>query len=217
MPADASSPQQANNLPARVRPQVRYWIPEGYVTAEGLRADIRALARRGFGAIELVAVNFFNTPMPDEARWGTPRYYEAVRVVLREAHELGLAVDIANGPGWPISVPHISDANDPATLFELTYGVTHVQLPAHDTLALPERRVTHEEGSPQLVSACAYRLVGDKILDEHSYVNLLPFAHGNEIKGWSDSSSDTSAIWAIFAFYAQPACHKVLNQHFVID
>ncbi len=217
MPADASSPQQANNLPARVRPQVRYWIPEGYVTAEGLRADIRALARRGFGAIELVAVNFFKTPMPDEARWGTPRYYEAVRVVLCEAHALGLAVDIANGPGWPISVPHISDANDPATLFELTYGVAHVQLPAHGTLALPERRVTHEEGTPQLVAVCAYRLVGDKILDEHSYVDLLPFTHGNEIQAWPDSSSDTSATWAIFAFYAQPACHKVLNQHFVID
>ena len=101
------------------RPQARYWIPEGHVTEEGLRADVAALARRGFGAIELVAVNFFDTPMPDAHRWGTPHYYEAARVVLREAAAHGLAVDIANGPGWPISVPQIADASLSSTVSSL--------------------------------------------------------------------------------------------------
>ena len=106
------------------RPQVRYWIPEAHVTEAGLRADIRSFARRGFGSIELVAVNFFDTPMPDDHRWGTPAYYAAVRTVLDEARALGLAVDVANGPGWPISVPQIKDADDPATIYELTYGAS---------------------------------------------------------------------------------------------
>lgn len=139
--------------------QVRYWIPEGCVTEEGLRADVRSIARRGFGAIELVAVNFFGTPMPEDARWGTARYYEAVRTVLDEASKLGLAVDIANGPGWPISVPQIGDADDPAALYELTYGVAEVAAGVPAPLALPERRTVRDEGTPQLVAACAYRLV----------------------------------------------------------
>ena len=114
--------QKEGTMQKNTAAQVRYWIPEGCVTEEGLRADVRSLARRGFGAIELVAVNFFGTPVPDDVRWGTPRYYEAVRTVLDEASRLGLAVDIANGPGWPISVPQIKDADDPAALYELAYG-----------------------------------------------------------------------------------------------
>ena len=194
--------------------QVRYWIPEGCVTDEGLRADVRSLARRGFGAIELVAVNFFGTPMPDDARWGTPRYYEAVRTVLDEASSLGLAVDIANGPGWPISVPQISDADDPATLYELTYGVAEVKAGLYSSLVLPERRSIRDEGTSELVATCAYRIVGEKVLDESSYRDLQPHVMGDKIDWAPEEGTGT---WAIFAFWGQPACHKVLHRFYVVD
>ena len=194
--------------------QARYWIPEGCVTAEGLRADVRSIARRGFGAIELVAVNLFGTPMSDDARWGTARYYEAVRVVLDEASRLGLAVDIANGPGWPISVPQIEDADDPAALYELTYGVSEVEAESTAALVLPVRRSVRDEGTPRLVAACAYRVAGDKLLDEASYVDLFPYVAGDTI-GWAPKTGTGS--WAIFAFWGQPACHKVLDRFYVVD
>ena len=195
--------------------QVRYWIPEGCVTEEGLRADVRALARRGFGAIELVAVNYFGTPMPDDARWGTPRYYEAVRTVLGEASQLGLAVDIANGPGWPISAPQIEDADDPAALYELTYGVTEVGAgPVVSPFVLPERREVRDEGTPRLVAAYAYRLVGEKVLDEASCMDLLPHVVGG---GLDWAPEEGTGPWAVFAFWGQPACHKVLDRFYVVD
>lgn len=192
--------------------QMRYWVPEGYETDAGLRADVRSIARRGFGAIELVGVNFFGTPMPNEARWGTPRYYEAVCTVLDEASKLGLAVDIANGPGWPISVPQIKDADDPAALYELTYGAVEVEAGAAAPLSLPERRKVRDEGTPTLVSACAYRLVGEKLLDEKSYVDLTDLVEGDAI-AWAPAAG----TWTVFAFWGQPACHKVLGRFFVVD
>jgi len=198
---------------ADTRPQVRYWIPEGYVSEEGLRADVQALARRGFGAIELVAVNFFDEPMPEEARWGTERYYEAVRVVLDEASRLGLAVDISNGPGWPISVPQIKDADDPAALYELTYGLRELSLPVKGPLSLPERRVVRDEGTSVLVAACAYQVVGERVLNEATYVYLLPLVSGDALS-WAPEGDGT---WAIFSFWGQPACQRVLGRHYVVD
>ena len=199
------------------RPQARYWIPEGHVTEEGLRADVAALARRGFGAIELVAINFNHTTMPDDHRWGTPHYYEAVRVVLREAAARGLAVDIANGPGWPISVPQIADADDPATLYELTYGMRLTNFADGKPLALPERRVTHDEGTPKLVAVSAYQHIDghDYLIRESSYVDLMPYVHDGIID-WRPEG-DGRDWWYILAFWEQPACHKVLDRYFVID
>lgn len=202
---------------ADTRPQVRYWVPEGYVTEEGLRADVATLARRGFGAIELVAINLFSTKVPDDCRWGTPRYYEAARVLLHEAAAHGLAVDIANGPGWPISAPQIADADDPATLYELTYGKALTNFSHNEPLELPERRVTHDEGTPKLVAVSAYRYIDghSELLNHKTYVDLMPYVHDGIID-WRPAEEDCS-WWHIFAFWGQPACHKVLDRHFVID
>ena len=40
-----------------IRPRIRYWIPEAYVSEEGLRSDVRSFARRGFGGVEVVSCN----------------------------------------------------------------------------------------------------------------------------------------------------------------
>ena len=51
-----------------VRPRIRYWIPEAYVSEEGLRFDVRSFARRGFGGVEVVSCNFFGLSVPEEYR-----------------------------------------------------------------------------------------------------------------------------------------------------
>ena len=197
-----------------IRPRIRYWIPEAYVSEEGLRSDVRSFARRGFGGVEVVSCNFFGLSVPEECRWGSERFYDALRIICEEARACGLAVDIANGPQWPIAAPQIASADDPAALYELTFGAYEVNAGEVDgLLSVPEPRVTHDEGTPVLEAACAYRLAAPGVLDEASYVDLLPSVQGDAI-AWCPAGQGT---WMVFAFWGQPACHKIWDRYYVID
>ena len=95
---------------------------------EDLRKEIRALYDRGFGGIEMVSLDRLAPEVSvSEDGWGRKRWNHMMQVAAEETQKLGMSLDIANGPGWPISSPEIKSIEDPAVLCELTYGVSEAK------------------------------------------------------------------------------------------
>ena len=116
------------NLAMEYRPKVRYWLPAAAMDEEDLREELRQLKARGFGGVELVVLGFLDPAISlSEDGWGTENWDHMVDVAADETEKLGMTMDIAIGPGWPIASPVIHDADDPATLHELTFGEITVE------------------------------------------------------------------------------------------
>ncbi|MGO2750859.1 MAG: glycosyl hydrolase [Pseudoclavibacter sp.] len=200
------------------RPRVRLWTPGAAITEEGLRSTIESLDAQGFGGVEIVA---FAAPdaAGDEWGWGTERWNQLVSVALDEASARDMAIDLTNGPRWPIAMPGIESADDPAASYELTFG--HADVAAGTTYSglLPERGQIREEGSPQLVAALAYPVATDGALDVTRAQDLTATVTGPESP--STASLEWAApadgeAWKVFAFWGQPTAQKVDNKY-VID
>ena len=203
-------------LTVKYRPKVRYWLPGAAVEEEDLREEIRQLFARGFGGVEVVVLALSNKEIVNsENGWGTERWNQVVSVIADETEKLGMTMDLANGPGWPISMPTVTSADDPAALHELTYGVVEVEAGQHYQGPLPQPRVTHDEGKPVFVHALAYQLVGEKTLRQESYLDLRPFLRDGQL---DFTLPEGGPAWVIFAFYEQPAVQKTNGgQCYVID
>jgi len=193
----------------KYRPKARYWIPGANVNLEAVRKDIADLYDRGFGSVEVVSfMAFGDANCPQELSWGSQAWIAVLKTILKEAKKLKMTVDLANGPAWPIAMPSVKNADDPASLYELTYGKTTVS--ENREMVIPAPRVTHEEGTSQLIACMYYRQCAEMTLDQRSYVDLMPYVHQDKIDyGFKEDG-------LIFAFYAQPACQRVAG-NYVID
>lgn len=203
-----------------VRPKVRYWLPAAAMDKEDLRKELENLKERGFGGVEIVTLS--SIPMEiatGEDGWGTEHWNETVDFIAAVTKELGMSLDIANGPSWPIAMPSIKSADDPAALRELTYGVVACDKGGHFCGDVPKRRVIHEEGTSELLHVMAYIEASQKVLKQSSYQNLMGCL--NEEKTMIDCTLpdiDEGERWLIFAFYVQPSVQKSGNgQYYVID
>lgn len=209
-----------DDLKMEMRPKIRYWLPAAAMDKNDLRQEIRLLEKRGFGGIEVVVLS---TLSDDIARsrdgWGTKNWDQMVAVIAGETKKLGMSMDLAIGPGWPIASPEIRHADDPGALCELTYGVMEVKGGTAYCGRLPERRRRHEEGTPVLVHVMAYQVKDKKVLYQDSYLDLNDFVIGSRGQEQLEYTfPEEGSVWAVFAFYRQPALHKInAGQNYVID
>ncbi len=211
-----------NDISMDLRPKVRYWVPAAAMDEEDLKLEIRLLKERGFGGIEVVMLS----EMPEEILigddgWGTENWNHMIQVMAGTTQELGMTMDLANGPMWPISMPTVKDADDPAALRELTFGILECPESGYYKGALPERRTRRAEGTPQLVHVMAYLETADKVLKQESYHDLSSCVrgHGGDsvLECWLPKA-EAGTRWLIFAFYSQPAVHKTdMEQYYVVD
>ena len=209
-------------IPMEARPGVRYWVPAAAMDETDFREEIRQLYARGFGRIELVVLSGRNPELDrSEDGWGTENWDRMVRIAADETEKLGMKLDIANGPGWPISSPVIKDADDPAALRELTYGEFTLSAGTHYEGPLPERKTVRPEGTPKLVAVMAYPEVSERILKQSGYIDLSAALSPDGKSLCFDlpeASEGTTGQYRIFAFYEQPAVHKINSgMNYVID
>lgn len=197
----------------KYKPKIRYWIPHGVMSEEGIVKDVKDLYERGFGSIEAVSMT---RGLPDsfytrENMWGSQLWLEKINILLREAKKYGMKVDISNGPGWPIVDITATHGDDISTLYELAYGLKILEPGETYKGALPLPEVIHEEGTMRTVAASMYRInpVGDKVLDFETY-QPLPCSGEIEITAPDD------AQYALFAFYGRPSMQKY-GEFYVMD
>jgi len=84
--------------PAAARPWV-YWFPlSGNLTKEGITADLESMARVGIGGLIYMEVDQGAPKGP--ADFAGPQWRELFQHLCREAHRLGLEINMNNDAGW---------------------------------------------------------------------------------------------------------------------
>lgn len=91
-------------------PLARWWWPGNDVNKAELKREINLFADHGFAGVEVQPLSLAipSRSAADREKvtsWDTPAYYENLRVVMEEARQRGLIVDMTNGSGWPPSAP----------------------------------------------------------------------------------------------------------------
>lgn len=205
------------NLQMEMRPKIRYWLPAAAMDEKDLRTEIRQLKERGFGGVEAVVL----ASLPDEIAksedgWGTKNWERMIGIIADETKKLGMSMDIAIGPGWPIASPAIRSADDPAALCELVWGMLDIEKGKHYCGPLPGRRTVRPEGTPELVHVLAYMETGENTLVRDSYIDLMPYVSEGKLEYRFPDGAGNG--WKLFAFYRQPSCHKInSDQTYAID
>ena len=210
------------SLRNEARPKVRFWVPAAAMEEADLKTELKLLKDRGFGGVEVVAL--LGTPeeiVSGEDGWGTDNWNHMIDIIARTTKELDMTMDLANGPMWPISMPTVKNADDPAALRELTYGIIDCPKEGHYVGPLPERRVKHEEVSAQLIQVMAYQQRKDGRLLQASYQNLNRAVSGEgeeAVLAVTLPSAEQGCKWLIFSFYSQPSVQKTgCDNYYVID
>lgn len=117
------------NPPQSTRPMYRWWLPMADVNTDALAAQIESVKDVGAGGVELQPFGADVTPTTPkygvlnyklnqeylaEKGWGSPAWSDVQRSALQLGDRAGIQVDSSNAPGWPPSIPTLSDINDPA-------------------------------------------------------------------------------------------------------
>lgn len=104
------------------RPEVRWWLAEGFHTDETLRREIRLIDEAGFGAVEFLAMP---EPGIDDKRygWGSEEWIHDTAVLTEEATKRGLGVSYTSGTHWATANLMTIGPDDRAASKELAYSV----------------------------------------------------------------------------------------------
>ncbi len=93
-------PTQFDEPPDSSRPWVYWFWNNGNVTKAGITADLEAMKRVGIGGVIIMDVVERFAPPPGTADFMNVEWQDLFQFAVREAHRLGLEINMTNGPGW---------------------------------------------------------------------------------------------------------------------
>ena len=96
------------------KPMFRWWFPDASAKHEKIRAQMKEMYDGGFGGVEVAFSPQFTEFDAYEYGWGTPRWKEIVREILKTALSFpeGFKVDFHFSAHWPHSVNTICPNDD---------------------------------------------------------------------------------------------------------
>jgi hypothetical protein len=198
-------------IPKNSRPRIRYWLPAAAMDEADLISELNLLWKRGFGGVEIIDLlrSTNKTNIGKEDSWGSENWNKMVKIIADATRKLGMSMDITNGPMWPISMPNLENADHPAALYELTYGLIVCPSGGFHRLKLPRKKKIVKEGKTKLIHLLAYLETENGVLIQESYQDL------RKRIDYNDSSfecklppPEKGTRWLIFAFYQQSAAEK---------
>jgi hypothetical protein len=102
-PIPTSSPE--------TRPWTRWWWPGSAVSNTGITVQLEAFAAAGIGGVEITPIYGAKGAEEDYRPFLSPTWMAALAHTTKEAHRLGLKVDMATGTGWPFGGPGVPPAD----------------------------------------------------------------------------------------------------------
>lgn len=154
--------KQLQNPDLQYRPDVRWWLAEGFHTDETLKKEIKDLFESGFGAVEFLAMEEMGA---DHALygWGSEEWIHDSDTIVRETAKYGMGVSMTCGTNWSNANLIDITPDDRCASKELDYVVQTV--PAGTTWSGPLQKpeltmpgVTRQD----LVAVVAIRNLGEK-------------------------------------------------------
>lgn len=106
----------------KYRPDVRWWLAEGFHTDRTLKNDISMLDESGFGAVEFLAME---EPGADSALygWGAEEWVHDSHVIVDETTKRSMGVSMTSGTNWSNANLITITPDDRAAAKELDYAL----------------------------------------------------------------------------------------------
>lgn len=168
--------------PAAAKPKIRYWWPCGEIEPAILDAELKTIADRGFGGVELQCMFTLDAK---RYGWGSDVQTQRLEQAVETGRRLGIRVDLTVGPAWPLVAPGLTPDSGRAAQ-ELAYGRKVMAGGETYTGPVPVAPEPHAGVSVQsLVALQAFRLAGDPaakptVLERRSLIDLsLKVSDGN--------------------------------------
>lgn len=93
------------------KPWTRWWWPGSAVDEANLTRQLEQFAAAGLGGVEITPIYGVRGYEDRIVPYLSPRWMELLAHTGREAHRLGLGVDMATGTGWPFGGPWVEPAD----------------------------------------------------------------------------------------------------------
>src|SRR5437764_6763456 len=105
------------------KPWTRWWWMGSAVDEKTLTAELQALDSAGFGGVEVTPIYGARGAESSYVPYLSRRWVELLSHTIREAHRLGMGVDIPPGSGWRMGGPFVDSADANASLQVTTDSV----------------------------------------------------------------------------------------------
>lgn len=168
--------EKLKNPDIMYRPDVRWWLAEGFHTDETLKNDISLLHDSGFGAVEFLAME---EPGADSKLygWGAEEWVHDSQVIVEETTKKSMGVSMTSGTNWSNANLITITPDDKAAAKELDYAVEILSAGSSRTGKVLESEIKMPNVLKQdLVAVVAIKSLGNKegkeYLDKDSAVIL---------------------------------------------
>lgn len=184
------------------RPDIRWWLAEGFHTDKTLKEEIESLHTAGFGGVEFLAMQ---EPGADSSLygWGSEEWVHDSHTVVAETTRRGMSVSMTSGTNWANANLITITPDDKAASKELDYTVEHLCAGERRTGALAKAVPGFESVKKvELEAVVAVRTTGESennmpvLLAESAVV--LTDAVENEALDWT---APADGEWLLFAFW----------------
>lgn len=107
MLATAASAQEWIPIPQEAWPGTRWWWLGSAVDSAGLDWALTEYAQAGIREVEITPIYGVQGNEANELSFLSPEWMEALRFTQQKGAELGIAVGMATGTGWPFGGPNV--------------------------------------------------------------------------------------------------------------
>ena len=154
--------EKLQNPGIQYRPDVRWWLAEGFHTDETLKEEIADLEETGFGAVEFLAME---EPGADSKLygWGSEEWVHDSHTIVEETTKRKMGVSMTSGTNWSNANLITITPDDKAAAKELDYAVETVKAGESRSGAILKSELTMPGVTKQeLEAVVAIRIVGEK-------------------------------------------------------
>jgi hypothetical protein len=183
------------------KPDVRWWLAEGFHTDETLKNDIKMIYEAGFGAAEFLAMDEHGA---DHAKygWGSEEWVHDTHTVIRETTERNMGSSFTSGTNWSNANLITINPDDRAASKELDYTVESLKAGQSRSGPLQKADIRMPNVKVQeLIAVVAAKKTGEKngriLLDKASLVALTDKVSDGSLDWKAPDSGD----WELFAFW----------------
>jgi alpha-L-rhamnosidase len=103
------------------KPWARWWWEGSAVNKADLTANMQDYKAAGLGGLEITPIYGVHGYEKQFINFLSPQWMQMLDYTLKEAKQLGLGIDLANGTGWPFGGPTTSEKDASKTIYYKTY------------------------------------------------------------------------------------------------